>query len=183
VQVKFRLTKQLTEELSSLVPAEMTPEKLTQFQTKVKVISIMDTIISTLWSNGHRDLCYSAKIEGKITFLMQMLVRKQDIWIQQTSDFSALLKDLLLTVSQEVKALETNQSSLSKVFKKMLNPFKSPASKQIDVIDHRVCVGYHLLKDAWYKCINCKHLNFRSLGSAEACMSCGKSLLISKPEF
>jgi hypothetical protein len=183
VQVKFYLTSELTRQLSSLNPADMTTEKLTQFQTKVKVISIMDTIISTLWSNGYRDLCYSAKIEGNMNLLTQMLKSKQDIWIQQTSDFSALLKDLLLAVSLEVKARETNQSSLSKVFKKMLNPFRSSASKQLDVIDHRVSVGYHLLKDTWFKCINCKSLYFRSHDSVKACKSCGRSMLVSKPEF
>jgi hypothetical protein len=183
VNLKFRLASQLTEELTSVGLTEETIGKLTQYEAKVKVISIMDTIISTLWSHGYSDVYYSATIEEKLNFLTEMLKSKQEIWIQQTFDFSALLKDLLLAVSEKVKAREKNQSSLGKVFRAVLNPFRGSASKQLDVIDTRVSVSYHLLKDAWSKCMKCKHLNFSSYGSATKCSLCGGSMLVSKPEF
>jgi hypothetical protein len=151
--------------------------KLTQFQTKVKVISIMDKIISTLCSLGYRDLCFRPNIGDKSAFLMQMLKSKQEIWIQQTSDFSALLKDLLLAVDLEVKAEESKQSTQTKLFNS-----RRTASQELGIIDHQVSVSYHLFKDSWRKCIKCQVTTFFSLGSPAECKLC-KSVFAPKPEF
>jgi hypothetical protein len=97
----------------------MTSGALTQYQTKVKVTSIMDAIIFTLRSHGYLDLSHGNKIEEKVTFLTQMLNSKNAIWIQQNADFSSLLKDLLLTVSLEVKTRELKQTSLIKNFQQI----------------------------------------------------------------
>lgn len=184
VKEKSPLTSELTEEIKymSVTPSEMTSRALTQYQTKVKVTSIMDAIIFTLRSHGYLDLSHGNKIEEKVTFLTQMLNSKNAIWIQQNADFSSLLKDLLLTVSLEVKTRELKQTSLIKIFSR-LNPFTKSASQQLDAIDHRVSVSYHLIKDSWRKCIKCKKAFFTPLGSPNgACMWC-KSMLISKPDF
>jgi hypothetical protein len=185
---KVSFTSELAGELSTMITAtspsgQMTKENLTQYIAMVDVLTIIDTIYSTLCSYGYQDVCLDAKIQGKVLFLMEMLKSRQAIWMQQTAEFSALLKDLLLAVSLEVKTRELNQSSLSQFFWKMVSYFSGSASEQLDIIDHSVPVGYHLLKDAWRKCIYCKHLNFRSRGSAEVCESCGRAMLVSKPEF
>jgi hypothetical protein len=188
VKDKFAFTSSaLTEKLAVplcmiYVESPCTSGELTHWQTKVKVISIIHTIISTLWSHGVHDLCYSAKIEEKIEFLTQMLNSKQEIWIQQTSDFSALLKDLLLDVSLDAKTRELQQSTLlTRIFSR-LNPFRS-ASQKLDAIDHTISVGHHLIKDSWRKCIKCKNLCFLSLSTPDVCISCKSELIYLKPEF
>jgi hypothetical protein len=185
-KVKLLTSSELTEKLLiplSMIYYESTTGKLAHCQTKVKVISIIYTILSTLGSNGYWNLSYSATIREKITFITQMLKSKQEIWIQQTSDFNALLKDLLLTVSMDVKTRELKQSSmLTRIFSKM-NPFSWSASQRLDAIDHRVSVSYHLIKDSWRKCIKCKNLSSLSLSTPDVCISCKSMLIYSKPEF
>jgi hypothetical protein len=164
--------------------SRMTMENLTRYKAMVDVLTIIDTIFSTLGSHGYRDFNLNAKIQGKDLFIINMLNSTQSIWIQQTADFSGLLKDLLLAVSLEVKTRELNQSYLCNLFWKMVNLYRgSSGSEQLDIIDHRVPFSYNLLKDAWRKCIYCKHLNFKSCDPAETCEFCGGSMFVSKPEF
>lgn len=169
------VTADLSSKITSVIHYHTTTTKLLLYQTKVEVISIMDSILAILWSHGLQESC-NGRILEKIDFISEILKIENDIWLQQTSDLSTLLKDLLLTVSLIVLAQEWNQSSLSKFFSRM-NPFRISASQQLDAINYQVSISFHLLKDSWRKCVECKKMTFCSKRPPKKCISCGSPFI------
>jgi hypothetical protein len=140
---------------------------ISNYEMKVEVVCSLVDVMSTLSLQQQAEI----KVKEKVEFIQKMLTSKDDMWVQQASDFGALLTDLLSDAKILVSAQQMQSSTLSKMFSS-LYPFSRDSSSILRQIEIKIQIPKSLVREFWFKCVKCGHMHYSALAPQTSCTRC-----------